>query len=121
MFKELDDEDSEVTVSIMAEDVKKEDAEKLGEDLSDLYPDCRRRGSFWRTAHLLLCGICGVDDEYSFPNYSPEGRWRKDSSALSPVSGSTRVGELLSYYREHMTYTKSRRISLTWSRTEYRR
>ena len=40
MFKELIDEDSELISIYYGEDVKKEDAEKLGEDLSDLYPDC---------------------------------------------------------------------------------
>ena len=40
MFKELLDEDSELISIYYGEDVKKEDAEKLGEDLSDLYPDC---------------------------------------------------------------------------------
>lgn len=40
MFKELIDEDSELISIYYGEDVKKEDADKLGEDLSDLYPDC---------------------------------------------------------------------------------
>lgn len=40
MFKELIDEDSELITIYYGEDVKKEDADKLGEDLSDLYPDC---------------------------------------------------------------------------------
>ncbi len=40
MFKELIDEDSELISIYYGEDVKKEDAEKLGEKLSDLYPDC---------------------------------------------------------------------------------
>lgn len=40
MFKELIDEDSELISIYYGEDVKKEDAEKLGEELSDLYPDC---------------------------------------------------------------------------------
>ena len=40
MFKELIDEDSELVSIYYGEDVKKEDADKLGEDLSDLYPDC---------------------------------------------------------------------------------
>ena len=39
MFKELIDEDSELISIYYGEDVKKEDADKLGEDLSDLYPD----------------------------------------------------------------------------------
>lgn len=40
MFKELIDEDSELISIYYGEDVKKEDAEELGEKLSDLYPDC---------------------------------------------------------------------------------
>ena len=40
MFKELIDEDSELISIYYGEDVKTEDADKLGEDLSDLYPDC---------------------------------------------------------------------------------
>ena len=40
MFKELIDEESELISIYYGEDVKKEDADKLGEDLSDLYPDC---------------------------------------------------------------------------------
>ncbi len=40
MFKELIDEDSELISIYYGEDVKKEDADKLGEDLGDLYPDC---------------------------------------------------------------------------------
>ena len=40
MFKELIDENSELISIYYGEDVKKEDADKLGEDLSDLYPDC---------------------------------------------------------------------------------
>ncbi|MCU6695972.1 DAK2 domain-containing protein [Laedolimicola ammoniilytica] len=40
MFKELIDEDSELISIYYGEDVKKEDAEKLGEKLSDLYHDC---------------------------------------------------------------------------------
>ena len=40
MFKELIDEESELISIYYGEDVKKEDAEKLGEELSDLYPDC---------------------------------------------------------------------------------
>ena len=40
MFKELIDEDSELISIYYGEDVKKEDADKLGEDLSELYPDC---------------------------------------------------------------------------------
>ena len=40
MFKELIDEDSELISIYYGEDVKKEDADKLGEKLSDLYPDC---------------------------------------------------------------------------------
>ena len=40
MFKELIDEDSELISIYYGEDVKKEDAEKLGEKLSGLYPDC---------------------------------------------------------------------------------
>ena len=40
MFKELIDEDSELISIYYGEDVKKEDADKLGEELSDLYPDC---------------------------------------------------------------------------------
>lgn len=39
MFKELIDEDSELISIYYGEDVKKEDAEELGEKLSDLYPD----------------------------------------------------------------------------------
>lgn len=70
MFKELIDEDSELISIYYGEDVKKEDADKLGEDLSDLYPDCDIEVHFGGQPDLLLCSFCGVENEYSFPNYS---------------------------------------------------